>query len=99
HQIAEELHATFGTRGVTLRLVEPALEVSVGEVMPMATSTIGGDAQAGDDMQAFSAPIGRSANPLGEVRLEGRYNGAFGVTERQWLTAFLRPIAAVLRAR
>jgi len=100
HRIAEELHAAFGTRGVSLRLVEPAIDVSVGEVLPMAASgASGGDAEAGDDLPAFSAPIGRSANPLGEVRLEGRFNGAFGVTERQWLTAFLQPIAAVLRAR
>ncbi|HEY8062579.1 MAG TPA: methyl-accepting chemotaxis protein [Gemmatimonadales bacterium] len=99
-RIAEELHAAFGARGVSLRLVEPPLEVSIGEVMPRAaSSTIGSDAEAGDDLQAFSAPIGRSANPLGEVRLEGRFNGAFGVTERQWLAAFLQPIAAVLRAR
>ena len=100
HQIADELHAAFGTRGVSVRLVEPETVVSVGEVVPMpATSSNAADADAGDDLQALSAPIGRSANPLGEVRLEGRFNGAFGVTERQWLAAFLQPIAAVLRAR
>jgi methyl-accepting chemotaxis protein len=51
------------------------------------------------DHDAVLVPIGRSGNPLGEVRLEARYAGAFGPVERQWLTEFLQPIAAVLRVR
>lgn len=99
-KIAEELHATFGTRGVTVRLVEPETVLAVGEIVPPAsTSPIAPDVEAGDDQRTLVAPIGRSNNPLGEVRLEGRFSGAFGSTEQQWLTAFLQPVAAVLRVR
>jgi hypothetical protein len=99
-QIAEELHVGFGTRGVLVRLVEPEIMVSVGEIVSAPTpSSIAPDADAGEDLQALTAPIGRSTNPLGEIRLEARFSGAFGLTERQWLAAFLQPIATVLRAR
>ncbi|MGH7593338.1 MAG: methyl-accepting chemotaxis protein [Gemmatimonadales bacterium] len=99
-QIAEELHGMFGARGVTVRLVEPETAVTVGEIVPVAAaSPVAPDVETGDDQQALVAPIGRSGNPLGEVRLEARFVGAFGATERQWLIALLQPIAAVLRAR
>ena len=45
------------------------------------------------------APIGRSGDPLGEVYLEGRFPGAFGRREREWLMAFLGPISSTIRVR
>lgn len=99
-QIAAELHAMFDTRGVVVRLVEPDLVAAVGEIAPPAPGgSLAPESEPGDDQQSLSAPIGRSGNPLGEVRLEGRTNGAFGIAERRWLAAFLQPVTAVLRAR
>lgn len=99
-RIAAELHTTFNTRGVTVRVVDPETVVAVGEVIPTAaTSPIAPDVEGGEEQQTLVAPIGRSGNPLGEVRLEARFTGAFGPTEQQWLAAFLQPMAAVLRVR
>src|SRR5690606_5786151 len=49
--------------------------------------------------RTLAAPIGRSSDPLGEVRLHARYAGAFGRREREWVTAFLLPIGTAPRAR
>jgi len=99
-QIAATLHATFGTRGVAVRIADPETAVSIGEVTPLALAgPLAHDVEGDDERQEFIVPIGRSGNPLGEVRLEGRISGAFGAAEREWLTAFLQPVAVVLRAR
>ncbi|MGH7524789.1 MAG: methyl-accepting chemotaxis protein [Gemmatimonadales bacterium] len=99
-QIAAELHATFDTRGVLVRLVEPELVATVGEIAtPAPGGSLAPESEPGDDQQSLSLPIGRSGNPLGEVRLEARMHGEFGIAERNWLSAFLQPITAVLRAR
>ena len=98
-RIAEELHVVFDTRGLALRLAEPPITVSVGDADPGVGGAIAPDVEDSDDQRVLVVPIGRTGNPLGEVRLEARYSGAFGATERGWLVAFLLPIAAVLRVR
>ena len=99
-QIAATLHEVFSTRGVAVRLAEPEAVVTIGEISSQALNgPIASAMEGGDEHQELVLPIGRSGNPLGEVRLEARFTGAFGPTERDWLTAFLQPIAEVLRAR
>ncbi len=99
-QIAVALHEMFSTRGVAVRIVDPEIAVSVGEVSTLTlTGPLTPEIEGGEEHQEIVVPIGRSGNPLGEVRLEARFSGAFGPTERDWLIAFLQPIAAVLRAR
>lgn len=98
--IAESLRSTFEAEGVGIRLAAPGLHVIAGEIR---TSSAGGafavEAETVDDRRTIVAPIGRSGDPLGEVRLEARFAGAFGRREREWLSAFLLPIGSVLRAR
>ena len=99
-QVAATLHDTFGTRGVALRIAEPETVVTIGEVSAQALTGPMVPAMEGSEThQELVVPIGRSGNPLGEVRLYARFSGAFGHTERDWLTAFLQPIGAVLRTR
>src|SRR5579862_7898676 len=57
------------------------------------------DLETNADRQQLIAPIGRAGSPLGEVRVYGRFAGAFGQTESEWIAGFLQPITAVLRAR
>ena len=99
-QVAASLHDTFGTRGVAVRIAEPDTTVTIGEVSaPALSGPFATEFEGSIEHQELVVPIGRSANPLGEVRLEARYIGAFGPTERDWLAAFLQPIGAVLRSR
>ena len=99
-QIAAALHEAFSTRGVAVRIAEPATVVTIGEVSAQAlTGPFATELEGSIEHQELVVPIGRSANPLGEVRLDARYAGAFGPTERDWLTTFLQPIGAVLRTR
>ena len=99
-QIAVALHETFNTRGVVVRVTEPDTVATIGEVAPQVLrGPIVPEMETGDEQQELVAPIGRAGNPLGEVRLEGRFAGAFGPTERDWLAALLLPIAGALRAR
>ncbi len=98
--IASSLHEAFSTRGVAVRIAEPETVVTIGEVAAQAlTGPFATEFEGGVEHQELVVPIGRSGNPLGEVRLEARYVGAFGPTERDWLAAFLQPIGAVLRTR
>jgi hypothetical protein len=97
--IAATLYEVFNARGVVVRLAEPETVVSVGEVPSTLDGPITHGMESDEDHHTLIAPIGRSANPLGEVRLEARFAGAFGMVEREWLGGFLAPIAAVLRAR
>lgn len=100
HQIAIALHETFNTRGVAVRITEPDTVVTTGEVSQQALrGPIVPAMETGDEHQELVAPIGRASNPLGEVRLEGRFAGAFGPTERDWIAALLQPISVALRAR
>lgn len=99
-QIAIALHDTFDARGVAVRITEPDTVATIGEIAPQALhGPIAPRMESGDDHQELVAPIGRTGSPLGEVRLEARFAGAFGPTERDWLAALLLPISAVLRSR
>lgn len=99
-ELAERLRTTFEAEGVIVRLETPPMQVTAGTMRgaPMPV-TLAPEAETVDDRRVVVAPIGRSGDPLGEVRLEARAAGAFGRREREWLTAFLVPIGAVLRAR
>ena len=99
-QIAIALHEVFNTRGVAIRIVDPDTIATIGDVSEQALhGPIMPAMEAGDEYQDLVAPIGRAGSPLGEVRLEGRFAGAFGPTERDWLAALLQPVAVALRVR
>ncbi len=98
-RMATVLRETFESDGVAIRLASPRIAVSEGEVRPSDNDSIAPEAEALDDHRTLAAPIGRASDPLGEVRLYARYAGAFGRREREWVTAFLLPIATALRAR
>ncbi len=98
--VAESLRTTFEAEGVGVRLAAPMLHVIAGELRSgNAGGSFATEAETVDDRRTIVAPIGRSGDPLGEVRLEARFAGAFGRREREWLSAFLVPIGSVLRAR
>jgi hypothetical protein len=98
-RIAETLQQLFGPRGIAIQLADPELLVTVGEISAPGPASFAPRADASDDHDTLVLPIGRSGNPLGELRLEGRVSGAVGPSEREWLTGFLQPIAAALRIR
>lgn len=98
--LAETLRDTFEAEAVVIRLGTPSVEVTVGT--PRRTRPEGPfvpEAETFEERRAVVAPIGRSGDPLGEVYLEGRFPGAFGRRERDWLMAFLGPISSVIRVR
>jgi len=98
--LAETLRDTFEAEAVVIRLGTPTVEVTVGT--PRRTRPEGPfvpEAETFEERRAVVAPIGRSGDPLGEVYLEGRFPGAFGRRERDWLMAFLGPISSVIRVR
>ena len=98
--IAGTLREAFDVDGATVRLSHPEVSVTDGEGRQVAPGgTIPPEAETIDDRRTLVAPIGRVGDPLGEVRLDARYAGAFGRRERQWLAAFLLPLAVALRAR
>lgn len=98
--IAETLRSTFEAEGVGVRLAAPALQVIAGDLRDAPTKAeFAIEAETVDDRRTVVAPIGRSGDPLGEVRIEARFPGAFGRREREWLSAFLLPIGSALRAR
>ena len=98
-EMATVLRNTFEADGVQIRLTSPQVNVSDGEIRPIERESIAPETEALDDHRTLAAPIGRSSDPLGEVRLHARYAGAFGRREREWVTAFLLPIGTALRAR
>lgn len=98
--VTDSLRSSFEAEGVSLRLAAPALQIIAGELRnPSGNTPFAVEAETLDDYRTIVAPIGRSGDPLGEVRLEARFVGAFGRREREWLSAFLLPISSVLRAR
>jgi Methyl-accepting chemotaxis protein (MCP) signalling domain len=98
--LVDELMERFEARGGAVRLAAPAIAVGAGEIHDVAAAmAMVPDVEASSDEREVSAPLGRSGDPLGEVRLNGGFSGAFGVREREWLTAYLQPIGIVLRSR
>ncbi|MES2123505.1 MAG: methyl-accepting chemotaxis protein [Gemmatimonadota bacterium] len=97
--LAESLRSTFEADGVGIRLAAPAIHVIAGELHDNPAAPFALEAETIDDRRTIVAPIGRSGEPLGEVRLEARFAGAFGRRERDWLSGFLLPIGVALRAR
>jgi hypothetical protein len=97
--MAATLRSTFEADGVAIRLVTPRVVVSDGEMRADATEPIAPEIETIDDQRTLVAPIGRASDPLGEVRLHARNAGAFSGREREWIAAFLVPVAAALRAR
>jgi hypothetical protein len=98
-EVADALRNTFEAEGVTVRLTAPALIVTSGEPRAPGSGSIAPEVESIDDRRTLVAPIGRAGDPLGEVRLDARFAGAFGRREREWLAAFLDPLASVLRVR
>jgi hypothetical protein len=98
-EVASVLRICFDIEGVAIRLRTPEIEVVDGEVRPSGTEAIAPEAETIDDRRTLVAPIGRVGDPLGEVRLDARFSGAFGRREREWLASFLLPVATTLRAR
>ncbi len=98
-EVAAALQDTFEVEGVRVRLVEPMMSASVGTLRGGNDGAVSPEIETADDRRALVAPIGRGADPFGEVRLEAAHPGAFGRREREWLAAFLGPISGALRAR
>ncbi len=97
--VATSLQETFEAEGVAIRLVNPAAVATVGTLRSAPDGPLPPDTETVDDRRTLVAPIGRGGDPFGEVRLEAAHAGAFGRREREWLTAFLGPVGAALRAR
>lgn len=97
--LAAVLRAALQADGVTIRLATPPLAITEGDVRAVPDEPIAPEAETLDDQRTLVAPIGRAGQPLGEVRLDAVAAGTFGRRERDWLTAFLLPIATALRAR
>lgn len=98
--IAHTLRTAFDVDGATIWLRQGDLSVTDGEARPAPPGgTNPAGAETVDDRRTVIAPIGRIGDPLGEVRLDARYAGAFGRREGEWLAAFLLPVAVALRAR
>ncbi len=85
--------------GVTVGVSTPAVTVTEGVVRTSNDRSLATETETVDDQRTLIAPIGRVGDPLGEVRLDARHAGAFGRREREWISSFLLPIAAALRAR
>jgi hypothetical protein len=98
-EVATLLLDTFEAEGVAVRLVDPTTVATVGSLRSTSQGQLPPDAEMLDDRRTLVAPIGRGGDPFGEVRLEAAHAGAFGRREREWLTAFLGPVGAALRAR
>lgn len=98
-EVAVALQDTFEVEGVRVRLVEPAVSAVAGSLRSMTDGAVSPEIETADDRRALVAPIGRGADPFGEVRLEAAHAGAFGRREREWLAAFLGPVSGALRAR
>jgi chromosome segregation ATPase len=97
--MAAMLRSTFEADGASIRLSTPRLSVTEGDARPDTSDEIAPETETIDDQRVLVAPIGRASDPLGEVRLYSQHAGAFGSRERAWLTAFLLPVGAALRAR
>jgi hypothetical protein len=93
------LRNTFEADGASIRLTTPHVSVTEGETRAETGEEYAPETETVDDQRVLVAPIGRASDPLGEVRLYSQHAGAFGARERAWLSAFLLPVGAALRAR
>lgn len=98
-EMAAMLLATFEAEGVAIRLATPPIAVVEGKSRLADGEAIAVEVETVDDQRVLVAPIGRIGDPLGELRLDARFAGSFGSREREWLGAFLMPVASALRAR
>jgi hypothetical protein len=96
--VAELLSGAFDARGVLVRISDPEIFGSTGDLSPGPDDNAGDPGTVGEHLQLI-VPIGRAGDPLGEVRIEARHGDTFGAAEREWLAAWLQPVAVVLRAR
>jgi hypothetical protein len=98
-RIAAWVQRALDARSIRVRLVDPDLDVSLGENTEHSADTPAIPLRGHEPVQQLVVPIGRAGDPLGEVFLASRLASGFGRIEREWLDAFLRPLAQVLRAR
>jgi hypothetical protein len=98
-RIAADLHTTFEAEGVLIRLVHPPMTETLGVTTALGDGPLAQEVDVDEERRVLSAPVGRIGDPLGEVRLVAPHTGAFGRREREWLAAYLLPLAPVLRAR
>ncbi len=96
---AATLARMFEADAVTIRLAEPPLVVVYGTPRRKPDNALAVTAETLDERRALVAPIGRSAAPLGDVLIDTAVVGAFAYRERDWLAAFLVPMASALRTR
>lgn len=96
---AATLARMFEADAVTIRLADPAIVVVHGTPRRQPDAALATTAETLDERRALVAPIGRSGSPLGDVLIDTSVVGAFAYRERDWLAAFLSPMAASLRAR
>lgn len=99
-QVAEALVEQAEVDGADIRLGMPEIYVTSGELRGgMRTAPMTHVIETLDDDREMLAPLGRARDPLGEVRLQAAFGGAFGPREREWLQAFLGPITTAVRSR
>jgi hypothetical protein len=98
--LAETLHGMLEAQSVVVRVVTPPVTATAGNVRTKVTELrIAPEAETQDDGRTLVAPIGRTGDPLGDIRIEGRFAHAFTEHEREWLMAFLLPLGSVIRTR
>jgi predicted nucleic acid-binding Zn-ribbon protein len=97
--LAESLCGTLEAQGVVVRLTTPLVVATAGTVRSAPTGPVIAEAEIVDDGRTLVAPIGRTGDPLGDVRIEGRFVNAFTDHEREWLMAVLLPLGPVIRTR
>lgn len=98
--LAEALRRTLEAQSVVVRLTTPPIVATAGNVRSQhADARVAPEAETLEDGRILVAPIGRTGDPLGDVRIEGRFTHAFTEHERDWLMAFLLPLGSVVRTR
>jgi hypothetical protein len=95
--LADALRTVVDARAVFVRIASPECTGSSGELSDRGDETA--ESGSGERASRLTLPIGRAADPLGEVVVDASRGDTFGATEREWLAAWLVPLAVVLRAR
>ncbi|HEY4099742.1 MAG TPA: methyl-accepting chemotaxis protein [Gemmatimonadales bacterium] len=96
-ELADALRSAVDARAVLVRTVSPECTGSSGELSDRGDDAV--EPGSGERAPRLTLPIGRAAEPLGEVVVDAGHGDAFGTIEREWLAAWLVPLAVVLRAR